>query len=173
MSLPRWSTWDRRNRGDRKPERLSSSWQAKIRPRSRVFEKQRQRWGRKGGGRWRRGGSRRWRGAAAQRRCRSAVHWPDGPDGAVSWRPHSFLRSHALALRGSGAAALVGGGRMDVARKGRRVLMRCRRRRRRGGGGPRRGHGDADERRGHGDGRGQPCWLTTTAVRIRGIRGAS
>ena len=62
--------------------------------------------------------------AAAWRRHQTAVRWPDG---AVAWRPHGFLRSHALALRGSGAAALVAGGRLDVARKGRRVLMRSRR----------------------------------------------
>jgi len=67
------------------------------------------------------------RGAAARRRCQSAVQWPDGPDGAVVWRPHDFLRSRALALRGSGAAALVAGGCLDVARKGRRVLLRSRR----------------------------------------------
>ena len=49
-----------------------------------------------------------------------------GPDGAVAWQPHGFLRSHALALSGSGAAAQVGGGRLDIAWKGRQVLMRCR-----------------------------------------------
>ena len=51
---------------------------------------------------------------------------PAGPDGAVAWQPHGFLRSHALALSDSGAAAQVGGGRLDIARKGRQVLMRCR-----------------------------------------------
>ena len=84
------------------------------------------------------------------------MRWPDGPDGAVAWRPHGFLCSHALALRSSGAAALVRGGRLDVAQKGQRVLMRCRRSDdAEVGQARRRAHGDAvpdedDGRRSHG-----------------------
>jgi len=189
--FPAWSTRDRENRGDWKTRAalLRSSGQDPP-PQPRLLEKQRRRWGRKGGGRWRRGGSWRGKGGGAEPTTRRPDSDVDrrccGPSArrrglgssppAAHARGAQAVRRHWEGLlplgstRGGGA-----GGCWHEARKGRGSHERGRGRRRRGGGGPRRGHGDADERRGHGDGRGQPscCLWTTTAAQIRGIRGAS
>ena len=196
--FPAWSTRDRENRGDWKTRAalLRSSGQD-LPPQPRLLEKQRRRWGRKGGGRWRRGGSRRGKGGGAEpttrrpdsdvdRRCCGpsarrrglgssppAAHARGAQAVRRHWEGLLPLGSRARALSCGGGGA--GSGGWPEVRKGRGSRERGRGRRRRGGGGPRRGHGDADERRDHGDGRGQPscCLWTTTAARIRGIRGAS